>query len=244
MKFKTEEEMHKYGIGIDPLDPNRVVPLSQLVHSQKTAADSVADERVGPGDAHQETSVVSTSSDGSFARKTCRDAGNVATWDDQSIMTGIKAECAEIRSIEAHFPGMYHRLGTLIIESNRRFGDAVVRQTLLAEGISRTKAHWAMEIARLYTYEQAIEFPSVRAVVKTPPPKQPRKPNSKATAANNQRQEPPHSPPVIATQPDLDEFIRLGILVREHLGDEALDQAVEQIKAHARESFEESFGEV
>jgi hypothetical protein len=244
LKFRDEEEMRKYGIGIDPLDPNRVVPLSQLVHSQDIAADTVAENRVGQGVAHQETAVLSTGSDGSFARETCGAAENVAAWDDQSIMRGMKAECAEIRSIEAHFPGRYHRLGTLIIESNRRFGDAVVRQTLLAEGISRTKAHWAMEIARLYTYEQAVGFPSVRAIVKTLPPKQPRKPNPKATAANNQRQEPAHSPPEIATQPDLDEFIRLGVLVRERFGDEALDQAVEQIKAHARESFEESFVEV
>ncbi len=139
---------------------------------------------------------------------------------------------------------MYHRLGTLIIESNRRFGDAVVRQTLLAEGISRTKAHWAMEIARLYTYEQAVGFASVRAIVKTLPPKQPRKANPRATGEDNQHQEPPHRPPRATTQPDLDKFIQLGIVVRERLGDDALDQAVEQIRAHARESFEESFVEV
>ncbi len=68
MQFKTEKEMRKYGIAFDPLDPNRLVPLSQLVHSQETAADSVPEERVELGDAHQETSVMSTGSDASFAQ--------------------------------------------------------------------------------------------------------------------------------------------------------------------------------
>jgi len=42
----------------------------------------------------------------------------------------------------------------------------------------------------------------------------------------------------------LDRFIQLGIEVRKLLGDEALDRAVEQIKAHAPETFEEAFVEV
>jgi hypothetical protein len=42
----------------------------------------------------------------------------------------------------------------------------------------------------------------------------------------------------------LDRFIRLGIEVRELLGDEALDKALEQIRAHVPETFEDVFVEI
>ena len=46
------------------------------------------------------------------------------------------------------------------------------------------------------------------------------------------------------TENIVDRFVRLGIEVRETLGNDALDQAVEQIKAHVPETFEEAFVEV
>jgi hypothetical protein len=65
--------------------------------------------------------------------------------------------------------------------------------------------------------------------------------NGQATAP----QEPlPVSPEPASAETTLDSFIQLGIRVRELLGDEALDQAVVQIKAHAPETFEEAFAEL
>jgi hypothetical protein len=170
----------------------------------------------------------------------------VSNWDDQAVLAGMQAECAEIRALDANYPGKYHRLGTFLLETTKRFGADAVRQTLRAEGINRTAAHWAKEIARLYTYEQAVQFASVRALVRTLPPKQPRGNKREAKLTGGHHQEPPHvSPPPPDTEGTvLDRFIQLGIEVRELLGDEALDRAVEQIKAHAPETFEEVFVEV
>jgi hypothetical protein len=42
----------------------------------------------------------------------------------------------------------------------------------------------------------------------------------------------------------LDQFIQLGLKVREMFGDEAFDEAVALIKAHVPETFEEAFAEV
>lgn len=121
----------------------------------------------------------------SFARETSAGAvRNVADWDDQAVLAGMKAECGEIRALDANYPGRYHRLGTFILESTKRFGGDAVRQTLRDEGINSTKAYWANEIALLYTYEQATEFASIRAIVRTLPPKQPRK--AKWTAGDPQ----------------------------------------------------------
>ena len=64
---------------------------------------------------------------------------------------------------------------------------ANVRQTLNAEEISRTTAYWAVRIAELYTYEQAVQFVSWRAIRK-PSPRQPRRNKPKATAKDGDRQ--------------------------------------------------------
>lgn len=53
-------------------------------------------------------------------------------------------------------------------------------------------------------------------------------------------------PPLLAANDEklVEKFIRLGIEVRELLGDEALDYAVKQIKSHVPETFDEAFAEV
>lgn len=74
----------------------------------------------------------------SFARETSSGPlENVANWDDQAVTAGMKAECGDIRALDANYPGKYHRLGTFILESTKRFGGDAVRQVLRAEGISR-----------------------------------------------------------------------------------------------------------
>ncbi|MGA2062219.1 MAG: hypothetical protein ABSG67_17180 [Thermoguttaceae bacterium] len=203
------------------------------------------------GDSAPETANFPHSAE-SFARKTSGGpVKDVADWDNQAVLAGVKAECAEIRAIDANYPGKYHRLGTLIHESTKRFSADSVRQTLRAEGISKTTAHWAVRIAELYTYEQAVQFASVRAIVRTLPPKQSRskKADVKPKGGGDHQATAPHEPvqvlpPAVADETILESFIRLGIKVMELFGDEALDQAVEQIKAHVPETFEEAFAEV
>ena len=91
----------------------------------------------------------------------------------------MKKECMELRALEARFPGRYHRLGTFIIESKRRFGIDRVKPELRQEGIGGAKAWRAEQIATLYTYEQAVTFPSLREILKTLPAKQPREKKTK-----------------------------------------------------------------
>ena len=44
MKFANEAEMRQSGIAFDPRDPNRAVPISELLHSQDVAyADGTTD---------------------------------------------------------------------------------------------------------------------------------------------------------------------------------------------------------
>jgi hypothetical protein len=55
----------------------------------------------------------------------------------------------------------------------------------------------------------------------------------------------PQIPPSAANGENIvGRFIQLGIEVRALFGDEALDQAIEQMKAHVPETFEEAFAEV
>jgi hypothetical protein len=122
---------------------------------------------------------------------------------------------------------------------------------LRSEGINKTMAHWAVRIAELYTYEQAVQFESARAIIRTLPPKQRRK-RTRKTTLDGQSDDRLGSPdkPSDATQPRataesiIDEFIRLGERIKELLGDEALDAAVERIKTQAAETFEGVFAEV
>jgi hypothetical protein len=186
----------------------------------------------------------------SFARETLPGpVVNVSGLDDQALVAGMDAECEAIRMSDRNYPGRYHRLGTYAIESNRRFGEDAVRSMLRAERISRTVAHWAVRIAELYTYEQAVQFPSARAIIKTLPPRQPRrpkeKPRSNPTGGGDRHPAGPLETPPAANDEDiLDRFVRLGIEVKETLGDAAFDKAVEQIRAHVAETFEDAFAEV
>jgi hypothetical protein len=188
----------------------------------------------------------------SFARETSSGAvGDLSTWDDQTLLTGIQKECAEFRALDANYPARYHRLGTFIIETCKRLGDEYVRQVLRQEGIDNTRAWRMKRIAEVYTYEQAAQFTSVREIVRTLPPEQPRKKKVKAglKGGGSNQGAVPHEPlqvppPAAADETILDSFIRLGIEIRRLLGEDALDQAVEQIKSHVAETFEEAFEEV
>ena len=112
----------------------------------------------------------------SFARETLpvQRLEDISRWDDEAVLVGLKAECAELRALESSYPAKYHRLGEFILEGNKRRGDREIREMLRAEGISRTVAYRAEQIARRYTLEQVVQFPSVRAIVRTIPAKQPR----------------------------------------------------------------------
>jgi ABC-type enterochelin transport system substrate-binding protein len=177
--------------------------------------------------------------------------GDISSWDDQAVAAGMQSECAEMRALDSHFPARYHRLGTFINESTKRFGKENVKQVLRQEEIDNTKAWRAEQIATLYTFDQAVAFPSLRAILKTLPAKQPRKPKPKAvlTGGDDHQGGTPQEPTqvfsvAVTEETILDRFIQLGIKVRELLGDEALDQAVERIKSHVPETLEEVFAEV
>ena len=187
----------------------------------------------------------------SFARETLVAIGDISGWDDTSLLTGIQKECEAIRGLDSNYPARYHRLGTFRIEGRKRFGDEHVTQVLRQEGIDGTMAWCAEQIATLYTFEQAAAFPSLRAILATLPVKQPRKPKPKAGPAGdggNQGavlHEPHQGPLPVATEETItDRFVRLGIELRESLGDEAFHQAVERIKTHVPETFEDAFEEV
>ena len=144
----------------------------------------------------------------------------------------------------------YHRLGTINIEARNRFGDEHVRQVLRQEGIDNTRAWRAEQIATLYTFEQAVAFPSLRAILGTLPSKQPRKkPNADASGGADHQAATPHEPlhvppPTAAEETIGDRFVRLGIELRESLGEAAFRQAVERIELHVVATFEQVFVEV
>jgi hypothetical protein len=258
LRFKTEKSMLKYGLIVDPLDATKVLPIQQLANRQQGAASageadvlttSAKTSSGAVGDTNG--SVDSPQGAGSFARETSGGAvGDVTDWDDEAVLAAMKAECAEIRAIEANYPGRYHRLGTLIIESKKRLGDENVRQVLRQEGIDNTKAWRAVQIAELYTFDQAVEFSSLRAILKTLPEKQPRKRKPMTNGSNGDHHlAAPQYPRQVSPEPPTEEnivesFVQLGTTIRELLGDEALDQAVERIRNHTSEIFEDVFAEV
>ena len=124
-----------------------------------------------------------------------------------------------------------------------------MRQDLRQEKIDSTRVWRAEQIATRYTYEQAAAFPSLRAILRTLPCKQPRAKKGpevgKATPTVPSQERPPE--PLSAANDEatiVERFIKLGIAVRDLLGDEAFDNAVEQIKSHVSETFEDTFMEV
>jgi hypothetical protein len=186
----------------------------------------------------------------SFTRETSSgEVGDISVRDDQAVLAGVKKECEEIRALDSNYPAQYHRLGTFIIEACKRFGDENVKQSLRQEGIDNTRAWRAEQIAKLYTYDQAVEFPSLRAILTTLPAKQPRNPKAKLKGGGDHQatepQKPHHIPQeVVSEETIVARFIRIGIEVRELFGDEEFDQAIEQIRNHTSETFEQVFVEV
>jgi hypothetical protein len=273
LKFHDEAEMRKVGIVIDPCDSGTAVPIGQLADRQqaKTPAEGVPvdagdgqdePERNGtpvPVDTPEMKTEISQPKEAdspqsmeSFARETSSVAvGDVSNWDNDALLVGMEREWAALRTLEAPFPGRYHRLGTFVKEFRERLNEEDMKRLLRQEGIDSTRAWRAEQIARLYTYDQAVAFPSLRQILRTIPSKQPRKPKPKAGLAGSgdhcdhgQQKQPEKPRPEVDEESILDSFIQLGIDVREQLGDEALDNAVEQIKAHVTETFEEAFEEV
>ena len=148
-------------------------------------------------------------------------------------------------ALDVPFPARYHRLGTFIIETRKRFGDEEVKKFLRQQQIDSTTAWRAVQIATLYSFDQAVAFASLRAILKTLPPKQHHRPRKKPTGGSGDHLDTAPPKPTSANNEDiLDRFIQLGIRLRELLGDEAIDKAVEQIKSHVPETFEEAFAEV
>jgi len=186
-----------------------------------------------------------------FRKTSSGGVGDVSGCDDQDLLSGMKKECAEIREAEANCPGQYHRLGMFIIEQTKRFGEDSVRLMLREEGIDRTIANCAAQIAELYTYDQAAQFASARQIIKTLPQKQSEKATPKAGLAgggDHDKRAPQVQPKALSAAEDkeaiVDTFINLGIEVRALRGDEAFDAAVAEIKAHVPETFEQAFAEV
>lgn len=198
----------------------------------------------------QPASSVAPQSTESFARETSFGAlGDVSRWDDQAFLVGMKGECAQFRALDGNYPGRYHRLGVFNIEARKRFGEEELRQFLRQEGIDSTRAWRAEQIATLYTFDQAVAFPSLRAILKTLPARQPRGKKRQPNRTGRGDSQPDSAQQSLRAQADatetvLDRFIRLGIEVRETLGDAAFDKAVQQIRAHVAETFEEAFVEV
>ena len=273
LKFRDEAELGKVGIVIDPSDPSTALSIGQLTNREqaKTSAEGVpVDAGRGqdePGrngvpvpvnapdtktDSSQAAESNSSQSSESFARETSTGAvGDVSAWDDQALLTGMEKEWAALCTLEAPFPGQYHRLGTFVIEARNRFDEDKRKQVLRERNIGNTYAWRAEQIAKLYTYDQAVAFPSLRAILKTIPAKQPRKKKPKAGPvgssdhrdhAQQKQQEKPQ--PEANAETIVDRFISLGIEVRELFGVEALDNAVEQIKLYVPETFEDAFVEV
>jgi hypothetical protein len=230
------------GIVLAPNDPSKPVLVNNLAdHQQAQVSAQSSTEATHPAEAdapHSADSLARETSDGPVK--------DVVNWDDQAVLAGMKAECADFRAIDANYPGKYHRLGAFIIELTTRLGADDVRQMLRMESISRTTAYRAEQIARLYTYDQAVGFTSVRAIMRTLPQKQPRQ--TKRRTKDNRRpaelQNPRRDPPADTAATMLDQFIQLGIHVKELLGDAAVGQAIEQIKNHVIETFDEAFREV
>lgn len=194
MTFETDNELTNYGLALDPCDPRKAVPIGEVVDRQQKALE---------GD---------KASAESFARETSNGAiEDVANWTDQAVLAGMATACAEIRNLDASYPERSHRLGTFIIESKKRFGGDATRQRLRAEGISGTRAYYAEEIARQYTYEQAVQFPSDRAIKRTLTPKQPR--NRKVAKQTDCQAAAPQEPTQDTDETALERFIQLGIEV-------------------------------
>jgi len=272
LRLRNEEDLLKLGFAVNPSDPSKAVPIGRGADRQQAATpdegrrDNTANEPDEPRrngaavpisqpntktDVAQPAEADSPHSTESFARETSSGpVGDLSDWDDQALLAGMKKECGEICALDTNYPGRYHRLGTFVIESNRRFGEEATRLTLRVGGISRTIAHWAARIAELYTYAQAVQFTSGRAIIKTLPQRQPRKPKAGMAGDGGHQtampQKPPKAPVMAANDETtiVDRFIKLGIEVREMLGDEAFDDAVEQIRAHAPATFEQVFVEV
>jgi hypothetical protein len=264
LRIKDENELVKLGLRLDaadptkagsldgPSNPSRVVSIGQAADLQQgaTSAENL------PGNAKSNTEIKQPATDDSprsaesFTRETSTGTvGDLSTWDDQAVLAEIKKECADIRVLDGSYPAQYHRLGTLIIEARKRFGDENVKQSLRQEGIDNARAWRAEQIAKLYTFDQAAAFPSLRAILRTLPAKQPRDSKSKLKGGGDHQatvpQKPPQIPPSAANDENIvGRFIQLGIEVRALFGDEALDQAIEQMKAHVPETFEEAFAEV
>jgi hypothetical protein len=158
VKFKSETEMLKFGLALDPSDPSKAMAARNM-------ATLVSNNAADPGNGH------SITRDNTLKTQT----GEISALDDHAIDEGIRTACAAIRELEVHFPDKYHQLGTFIIEGRKRFGDENLLQIMREEGIDKMKMWRAERIATLYYYEEAVKFPSLRAILKTIPQTQPRK---------------------------------------------------------------------
>ena len=264
LRIKDENELVRLGLRLDAADPTKVVSLDGPSNlSRVVSIGQAADLQQGAtsaenqqGNAKSNTEIKQPATDDfprsaeSFTRETpTGTVGDLSTWNDQAVLAEIKKECADIRALDASYPAQYHRLGILIIEARNRFGDENVKQSLRQEGIDNVRAWRAEQIARLYTFDQAAAFPSLRAILRTLPARQPRDSKSKPKGCGDHQTNVPQKPPQIPQEAANDEnivdrFIQLGFEIREVFGDEALDQAVGRMKAHVPETFEEAFAEV
>ena len=248
VRVRDQAELRKLGIMVDPSDPNKAIPIGPSADRQASpltidpSSGSAAETVSAPP-----TETVGPQNTESFTRETSPGpVGDISTLDDDLVLKGMDVECEALRAIDRHYPTRYHRLGTFICESTKRFGDEYVKQYLRQKGIDGASKWRAEQIATLYSYDQAAVFPSLRAILRTLPSKQPRHPRGKKPedGRDGARTELKEPATPATNENTLERFIDMGIKIRHLLGDEALDRAVEQIKGHGVENFDEAFTEV
>jgi hypothetical protein len=237
-RVKDEKGLEKVGLALDPNDPNKAVLMKRLDGQHcPTATDiekSVADSAVAvPFDA------IPPTVKGRFTNETSSEAiDDLSTLDEDTLLTGLEKTWKEITALDSKYPEKYHRLGEYCLEVRRRYPGDGLKDILQKKGINKTKAWRAEQIAKQYTREKAAAFPTLRAILAELPSKQPRQKKAQIIPKAGSVQ-PPSAPPEpdAAPQPTtgeniLDMFVQLGIEIRETLGEDALDDAVGQIRNH------------
>ena len=267
LKIKNEQELAKYGIALNPSDPSQAVALETLQEGKEMERG----KKPSAPEESEEFASEAPHEDGSLTRENSDADVPVASLADDILTQGLRAVSAEIAATDAKYPTLYHRLGTFIVEAEKRFGSARVLQMLREDGIDKTRASRSRQIAEVYTLEQVREFPSLRAILATLQITQAKtKRRPKAPGSVNRTQKPPttgvgvpeglddgeeasrhgsghrdHVAPLDTIENDLlDQFVQLGLEVLQRLGEEALKRAVEKINAYTIEPFEDAFEEV
>ena len=101
---------------------------------------------------------------------------SVTSLDDDQLASNLVSQYHAIVDVEQSRPANYLRLGVYLMEYRKRFGQKRYREFVTSQNLDKSRVSRAKNIATNFSYDEVLQYSSLRKVLDALPRAQPRRP--------------------------------------------------------------------